>query len=524
MIYFREVESMYLEEQYAMYQIAYHLVANNECVVLHIDEKNNEIWLEKREKKTSKVIRFVHNGFDWKNHLKKDIAVVFQKTKAMKKLLTGKQVEIYNVYISSHTPVDDWEILRKPMQLNEKNPIKMNVYYLSDREFDNEKARFEKALGVPVIEIAKESSEEAQERKIDYYKSQLTSTLENKRNETEKVFTFGKPFLTYALLAINVLIFIMLELSGSSTDTETLIAYGAKYNPAIIDGEWWRLVSSMFLHIGFLHLFMNMIAVYYLGAMVERIYGSWRFLLIYFMAGIGGSLASFVFSTNVSAGASGALFGLFGAMLLFGLTYKKIFFQTMGNNILLLIGINIVFGFTVPQIDISAHLGGLIAGFIASAIFHLPRKKNYPVQFLAFTIYLALLFGLVVYGTHNNMNSDAYQLMKMDDLMELGEYEEVVKLANDALDKPGELESHLLFQRSYAYIELNQIDPAIKDLEKVTRINDEMPEALYNLALLYHNTGQESNAVDKIKKAYELKPEDKAYIDLYEQITGKSPQ
>ncbi|MFP3361059.1 rhomboid family intramembrane serine protease, partial [Planococcus sp. SIMBA_143] len=84
-------------------------------------------------------------------------------------------------------------------------------------------------------------------------------------------------------------------------------------------------------------------------------------------------LASFAFSYNISAGASGALFGLFGALLFFGVIYKKVFFQTMGRGVLIILAINIVFGFLVPQVDYSAHLGGLAAGFIASAIIHLPH-------------------------------------------------------------------------------------------------------------------------------------------------------
>src|SRR5690625_7002938 len=106
----------------------------------------------------------------------------------------------------------------------------------------------------------------------------------------------------------------------------------------------------MFLHIGLLHLIMNMIAVFYLGTLVERIYGSFRFFIIYMLAGIGGGVASFAFSMNVSAGASGALFGLFGALLFFGLIYKRLFFQTFGMNLLFLIGFNIVFGFTFSSI------------------------------------------------------------------------------------------------------------------------------------------------------------------------------
>src|SRR5690625_6084003 len=140
------------------------------------------------------------------------------------------------------------------------------------------------------------------------------------------------------------MMFFILEINGGSTDVETLIQFGAKYNPAMIDGEWWRLISSMFLHIGFFHLAMNMLALYYLGVAVERIYGSRRFLMIYFLAGIAGSLTSFAFSINVSAGASGAIFGLFGAMLFFGIIHKKVFFQTMGRNIITIVAINIKIG------------------------------------------------------------------------------------------------------------------------------------------------------------------------------------
>src|SRR5699024_12610735 len=104
-------------------------------------------------------------------------------------------------------------------------------------------------------------------------------------------------------------------------DINHLIQFGAKYNPAILEGEWWRIVSSMFLHIGFFHLLMNMIALFYLGAAVDRIYGTFFFSIIYFLAGIGEGFESFAFTVNVSAGDSGAIFGLFGVLLFFGLFY-----------------------------------------------------------------------------------------------------------------------------------------------------------------------------------------------------------
>src|SRR5690625_5754958 len=89
---------------------------------------------------------------------------------------------------------------------------------------------------------------------------QLMKTLGDKRDEVENVFSFGKPLFTYVLIILNMIMYFILETNGGSTDIENLVKFGAKFNPLIIDGEWWRIVSSMFLHIGFLHLFMNMLA------------------------------------------------------------------------------------------------------------------------------------------------------------------------------------------------------------------------------------------------------------------------
>src|SRR5699024_12761282 len=95
--------------------------------------------------------------------------------------------------------------------------------------------------------------------------------------------------------------------------------------------------SSMFLHIGSLHLFMNMLAIYYLGTAVERIYGSTRFVIIYFISGIIGGLTSFAFNTHIAAGALGALFGLFGALLYFGVIHKQLFYQTIGKCVIFIL-------------------------------------------------------------------------------------------------------------------------------------------------------------------------------------------
>ncbi len=520
---------MYIDEQHTMFQLAYHLTANHDFHVLHINEKTEEIWLEKYENKKSVVIRFLHHGFDWKNHLKKDIAQVFQRTKAMKRLLAGKHIEIHNVYVSNYPPVDDWESLKKPMQLKEKNPLRMKVYYLSEDEREAERGRLLEAAEASALPQAQEDEDtNLKEVKVDEYKRYLASEANRKQRETEEVFSYGKVFITYILLAINIAVFFLIESAGDSQSVDTLIEYGAKYNPAIIEGEWWRIISSMFVHIGFLHLFMNMLAVYYLGSIVERIFGSARFLFIYFLAGIGGGLASFAFSMNVSAGASGALFGLFGTLLYFGIHYRQIFLQTMGRGVLLVIGINIVFGFTVPQIDNAAHLGGLVSGFIATAIIHFPKKRALGKQALALIVYAVMISSLIWFGIQNNISDQGYYLMKMEELLAESNYEQAVELGTEALRLEGDMAVPILFQRSYAYIELGEYDLATEDLEQNIQYQEtepaspEMPEAYYNLALLYDQSGRSEEAAEAIEKAYELSPADEDFIQLYEQITGKS--
>ncbi|WP_217586711.1 rhomboid family intramembrane serine protease [Lentibacillus saliphilus] len=514
---------MYLAEQYTLYKVAYELAMKNGFEIIHINE-DKEIWLEKYAHKTSKVIRLQHGGFDWKNHLKQDIAAVFQKAKAMKRLLRGKTIDIYNIYVSSHEPIDDWEFLKKPMQLKEKQPIKMHVYYVSNMDDSNELNRFRLESGIDEWNDVQVDDADTTEQ-LSLYKNTLHEAFIQKQKDVQNVFAQGKPIWTYILLGINIIMFILLSIFGGSTDIATLIEFGAKYNPAIIeDDEWWRLISSMFLHIGLLHLLMNMLAIYFLGTAVERIYGSWRFVVIYFLAGIGGSLASFAFTNSISAGASGALFGLFGALLFFGTVYKKIFFQTMGQNVLLVIVINLVLGFGIAEIDMGAHLGGLVAGFLASALLSIPNKQRRSVQVGAGVTYILLVVGLMLYGLQSNLDDPSYHLLKLDELSQNEQYEDMIDRATVALHNPEDKEAIILFQRSYANMNLGRPEDAIPDLEQVVQINDEFAEAFYNLASAYAQTGLNEKAVKAVERAYELKPSDEGFQDLYEAITGDRPK
>jgi rhomboid protease GluP len=178
--------------------------------------------------------------------------------------------------------------------------------------------------------------------------------------------------LVYALIAINVLMYLLTQVLASqyANYTAALIVLGAKWNPAIDAGQWWRLLTPMVLHGGLIHLLFNSWALYALGVDAERQFGTARFATVYLLAGLAGSIASYVFNPNVpSVGASGAIFGLIGALGAFAYTVRSLIGAEASKmqlgQIISLALINLLFGFSVPNIDNAAHIGGLIAGGIA---------------------------------------------------------------------------------------------------------------------------------------------------------------
>lgn len=202
------------------------------------------------------------------------------------------------------------------------------------------------------------------------------------RGQTVKQQTYQKSVrhsasapITFTIAAINVVVWVLMTVYGGSQDPAVLRLFGAKDNARIIAGEYWRFITPMFLHIGGLHLWFNSIALLSLGGHVERMYGSLRFIPIYFIAGFFGTYASFMFSPHLSAGASGAIFGLFGALLFFATKNPSVFGHTMGPGLISALGINLVLGFLIPGIDNYAHLGGLLGGFIAAFLIGLPRQQ-----------------------------------------------------------------------------------------------------------------------------------------------------
>jgi membrane associated rhomboid family serine protease len=190
----------------------------------------------------------------------------------------------------------------------------------------------------------------------------VTQRVKNVGRSTRQLPT---AIVTKVLVGLNVGIYIA-ELAMGSTinaDRGTIFEHGALFGPLVADGDWWRLVTAAFLHYGPIHLGMNMLALWWLGAPVEMALGHSRFLMLYIVSGLAGSAGALLFSpTAVTVGASGAIFGMLGAGLV--LEYEAT--GHLGGSYLTLIVVNLAFTFAVPGISIGGHLGGLVAGALGA--------------------------------------------------------------------------------------------------------------------------------------------------------------
>lgn len=183
--------------------------------------------------------------------------------------------------------------------------------------------------------------------------------------------------MTYLLIAINILVFITEIKMGGPSNTNVIINMGAKVNELIIAGEYWRLFTPMFLHLNYIHILANMISLRNTGPFVESVVGKINFLLIFIFSGIAGNLMSFIYSPNISAGASTSIFGIFGSIVVCGIFYRhnpqikyagKVMFRT--------IIVNLIYNLYMPYVDIYGHIGGALGGMLITTIMLTIQKQK----------------------------------------------------------------------------------------------------------------------------------------------------
>ena len=341
---------------------------------------NDEIWLENLDN-NYKIVRIVSHHIHNKEQLDFDKFKLSKIVKQVKRKTLSFKVKVLSIY----TDIEDEKILNND-----------DVLITKEKDINNPK------LVSAFPDIVEKTNRK--EDGLEYF-IKVTDNI-NKKNEkrnkiAEKIFSYKQPIVTYIIMAICIILFILMELSGGSTNSQTLLKYGANLDVLVKNGEYYRLFTCIFLHIGIMHLLCNMYSLYIVGNSVENLFGKVKYLIIYFISGICGSILSLAFCHNtISAGASGAIFGLLGALLYFGYYYRAYLGSTIKNSVIQVILINLIIGFMVPGISNAAHIGGLVGGILTAMMVGVPDKSTsrdringliLTVIYICFISYLAFM-------------------------------------------------------------------------------------------------------------------------------------
>lgn len=369
------------KEEIVMKLLHYFITEKNYNPVILRGAKN-EIWLENLDEKYE-IIRIVSNYIHNEDQLSFDMFKTKRIVKDIKKKTLNYKLNVLSIFtdlgdsvkLTSQEDIDCINIK------NEEDLKKYNFIYETFPDI-NEKLKHD-------------------EKGIELF-AKITTDINKKSKEEvdrmNKIFKSNTPVLTIMLITINVLIF----LYGLFFDKNSMLINNfALYGPYVRGGDYYRLISSAFIHVSLFHLLVNMYSLYIIGSQIENFFGKTKYIVIYLFSAIMGSLFSMLFTRGVSIGASGAIFGLLGAMLYFGYFYRIYLGNTITSQILPVILINLLIGFSSSSIDNFAHIGGLVGGIIITMALGVKDKadKNSRLKGIIFTtvIFLFLIYMNFIY-------------------------------------------------------------------------------------------------------------------------------
>lgn len=233
----------------------------------------------------------------------------------------------------------------------------------------------------------------------------------NNQSQIQRIL--NRPFVTYAIIGITVIVYLLQISLGGSGNIRSLILLGAKVNPLIIvEGQWWRLITPVFLHIGLTHILFNLLIVYFLGRQLEGFFGHFQYFILYFASALMGNSFSFAFNSSISVGASTAVFGLFASTLALSRIYPNRYdFETLAKNYALLIALNFIFGILSTGVDNAGHLGGLVGGFTVTYLITKPSLYNHHTnknRIIWACLYLGALAVVILIGYYQFFPINAF--------------------------------------------------------------------------------------------------------------------
>jgi membrane associated rhomboid family serine protease/cytochrome c-type biogenesis protein CcmH/NrfG len=326
-----------------------------------------------------------------------------------------------------------------------------------------------------------------------------------------------RPPVTTALIALNVLVYVAMVLRGVSPLTPTgaqLLPWGANWGPLSLGHQPWRILASNYVHVGVLHIALNMWCLWNMGWLAELIFDAWTYALLYTVCGIAGGLASLAWHPlSVGAGASGAIFGIAGALIaalyLGHLPIPKEALRGTLKSLVMFAIYNLAFGAVAGIIDNSAHIGGLVAGLALGAVLskHLRtppedraawRRGVFAVAAVALVAGLLLVQRLNGYVVPLEQGNEAYQQGKLDDAAR--------SLMQAAARKPNDRQT--LYLLSSTYMRQQQFSRAIPILQHEVQLDPSNEDVQLDLGVAHFQLGEFDEAIPYLQKAVQLNPKD----------------
>ncbi len=366
-------------------KLVHYFVTKENYTPIVVTGAKDEVWLENQDG-PYRIIRinsnYIHNNEQFNFDLFKTKNII----KQIKKKTISFKIPTLNILLDINDGVKiTGENNIEPLKLDfdkdiSKNKKLKNIFPNITKEIINSKNNIELVMNI-TKDINKKTSKD---NKI-----------------FEKIFSPKKIVVTKVLILLNIIMFLAMYILGNgSTNTDTLLNFGANYGPLVKAGEVYRLLTGSFLHVGIIHILFNMYALYIIGSQLENFLGKWKFLIVYLISAITGSMLSIVFSSSISAGASGAIFGLLGSLLYFGYHYRVYLGNVLIRQIVPLIILNIALGFLLPGVDNASHIGGLVGGLLVTMALGVNEKATKLEKInslVVLTLYIAFMAFMIFF-------------------------------------------------------------------------------------------------------------------------------
>lgn len=367
------------EKDEIIMRLVHYFITEENYTPIVVRGVKDEVWLENNDA-YYKIVRINSNYIHNNEQFRLDILKVKNVMKQIKKKTLSFSMKTLNLFLDMNEEVkvfDDKNIISLALEngTSQKDIQTISKYF-------------------PKIEEKLIQGTEGLDLILNVTEDINVKTEKNNRIY-EATFKQKKIVVTYVIMAICAVVFLLTYILGKgSTDGYTLYQFGAVMSSAVRNGEIWRLLTGTFLHAGFIHLFANMYSLFIIGSQLETFVGKRKFVFIYLISALSGSLMSCIFSDSLSVGASGAIFGLLGSMLYFGYHYRLYLGSVLKNQIIPIILLNLFLGFSLSGIDNAAHIGGLIGGILSTMAVGITGKSTKTERIngsIVLLIYLAFL-------------------------------------------------------------------------------------------------------------------------------------